>query len=131
MTTIRTCAALIILMASQFALAGTADSSWEADVRKFDGTYWEGYNRCDVAALADMNTVDLEFYHDVGGLMSGRDKFASAMKKNICADPERRIRRAAVADSVRAFPLRNQGKLYGAIISGEHQFYEVKKSGNE
>ena len=130
MTTIRTCVALAILMASRFALAGTADSSWEADVRKFDSTYWEAFNRCDVAALANMNTADLEFYHDVGGLMSGRDKFVSAMKKNICADPERRVRRAAVADSIRVYPLRNSGKLYGAIISGEHQFYDVK-SANE
>lgn len=126
MTKTRMGAALALLMASQFALAEAADASWEADVRKFDGAYWQAFNRCDVAGLAEMNTADLEFYHDVGGLMSGRDQFVSAMKKNICASPQRGLRREAIGDSVRVFPLRNKGELYGAIISGEHQFYEVK-----
>ena len=131
MTKTRACAALALLVASPFALAEAADTGWEADVRKFDGTYWQAFNRCDVAGLAKMNTADLEFYHDVGGLMSGRNQFVSAMKKNICADPQRHVRREAIADSIRVSPLRNNGKLYGAIISGEHQFYDVKKGANE
>lgn len=126
MTKSRICAALALLVASQFALAGAADASWEADVRNFDSAYWQAFNRCDVAGLAKMNTADLEFYHDIGGLMSGRDKFVSAMKKNICADPLRRVRREPIADSIRVSPLRNSGKLYGAVIAGEHQFYDVK-----
>jgi hypothetical protein len=131
MTKTRTCAALALLMASQFALAATADANWEEEVRKFDSAYWQAYNRCDVAGLAAMNTVDLEFYHDVGGLTLGRDQFASAVKKNLCSDPQRGVRREAIADTIRVSPLRKSGKLYGAIISGEHQFYEVKKGAND
>jgi hypothetical protein len=131
MTTTRTFAALAILMASQFALAGPADPSWEADVRKFDSEYWQAFNQCDVARLAKLNTSNLEFYHDVGGPMFGRDKFVAAIKNNICGDPKRRVRREAIADSVRVFPLRDEGTLYGAIVSGEHQFYNSTKGANE
>jgi hypothetical protein len=113
------CAAVAILLASPFANA----QDWEADVRKFDSAFWDAYNQCDIKKLVEMNTDDLEFYHDMGGVMVGKAKFQSAMEHNICGNPAHRIRRAALADSVRVFPMKEGGKLYGAVVSGEHQFY--------
>jgi hypothetical protein len=123
------CAALSIMLASPFAQCATQD--WEADVRQFDTAYWNAYNQCDIKKLAQLNTADMEFYHDMGGVMLGQAKFASAMQNNICGNPANRVRREAVAESVRVFPMRDKGQLYGAVIAGEHQFYNRARGGPE
>jgi hypothetical protein len=41
------------------------------------------------------------------------------MKKGLCGNPDWRLRREAVAGTVKVYPLNN----YGALISGEHVFY--------
>ena len=112
-------------------MAQSAPQDWEADVRQFDKAFWDAYNQCDVKKLVQMNTADLEFYHDMGGPMLGQAKFAAAMQNNICGNPANRVRREAVADTVRVFPMRDKGQLYGAVVSGEHQFYNQAKGGPE
>ena len=47
----------------------------------------------------------------------------------LCSNPKWRLRREAVAGTVKAFPLKNGDKIYGVIISGEHVFY-VTELGN-
>jgi ketosteroid isomerase-like protein len=125
------CAAMAIMLASQLASAQSAPQDWEADVRQFDQAYWDAYNQCDVKKLVQLNTADMEFYHDMGGIMLGQAKFASAMGDNICGNPANRVRREAVADTVRIFPMRDRGQLYGAVVSGEHLFYNQAKGGPE
>ena len=122
-------AALGLMLASPFAHSAAPD--WETAVRQFDTAYWDAYNRCDVEQLVAMNSADLEFYHDQGGLMVGQQQFASAMKNNICGNPQQRVRRAALADTVRVYPMRDKGQPYGAVIAGEHQFYNQAKGGAE
>jgi len=69
------CATLAILLASPLALAQSAPvQDWEAEVRQFDTSFWDAYNQCDIKKLVDLNTDDLEFYHDKGGLMVGKAK---------------------------------------------------------
>lgn len=125
------CAAMAILLASPFTFAQSAPQDWEADVRQFDKAYWDAYNQCDINKLVQLNTADMEFYHDMGGVMVGQPKFASAMKNNICGNSANRVRREAVADTVRVFPMRDKGQLYGAVVSGEHLFYNQAKGGPE
>lgn len=115
------CAALALALTSPFASA----QAWEADVRKFDAAFWDAYNQCDIKKLAEMNVDDLEFYHDQGGAMLGKEKFTAAMQNNICGNPAVRVRRAALAGSVRVFPMNAGGKMYGAVITGEHQFFNT------
>lgn len=100
-------------------------TGWDAAVRTFDDAYWAAYNSCDLKALSAMNTDDLEFYHDQGGVMKGRAPFDNAMAKNICGNPANKVRREAIKDSVHAYPLMENGALYGAIIEGRHQFYNA------
>ncbi len=119
------------MLLAQGACAQAAANNWEAEVRSFDARYWKAFNDCDMASMATFNTSDLEFYHDVGGVSYGRARFEKALKNNICSNPEVRLRRAAVADSVKVFPLRERGVLYGAIVSGEHQFYNKAKGKDE
>jgi hypothetical protein len=63
--------------------------------------------------------------------MNGKAKFASAMENNICGNPAQRVRREAVADTLRIYPMHSNGKLYGAVIAGEHQFYNLAKGAPE
>jgi ketosteroid isomerase-like protein len=125
------CAALAILLTSPFAIAQSAPQDWEAGVRQFDTAFWDAYNQCDIKKLVQLNTDDMEFYHDKGGVMIGKAKFAAAMENNICGNPAQRVRREAVADTLRIFPMHDNGKLYGAVVSGEHQFYNSAKGGPE
>jgi hypothetical protein len=99
--------------------------AWDADVRAFDAAYWDAYNRCDVEKLSRMNTASLEFYHDEGGPMIGNEQFVAAMKKNICGNDKVKIRRAEIAGTVQVFPMRDKNALYGAVIQGEHQFFNT------
>ena len=102
-------------------------AGWDAAVRTFDDAYWATYNACDLKALSAMNADDLEFYHDAGGIMKGRAPFDNAMAKNICGDPSNKVRREAIKETVRAYPLMEKGVLYGAIIEGDHYFYNQAK----
>ncbi|MEO7577468.1 MAG: nuclear transport factor 2 family protein [Massilia sp.] len=107
-----------------FAAAQGAPQGWEAEVRQFDQVFWDAYNKCDIKKLLPMTLEELEFYHDQGGEMIGRKAFESAMEKNICGNPQgRRVRREAIADSVHVYPMMAGGKLYGAVMEGNHQFY--------
>lgn len=99
----------------------------EATLQKFDAAYWQAYNSCDVATMEKMSTDDLEFYHDQGGVMKGVPAFATAMRNNICGNPDNKVRREAVAGTIRVYPMQDKGKVYGAVMSGEHQFYNTSK----
>ena len=125
-------AALAFLLSPYGAIAQPSAESWELQVREFDARYWKAFNDCEVQKLAAMNTDDLEFYHDVGGMSKGVAIFAQDVARNLCGRPDgARTRREAVADSLRFYPMREGAKLYGAIVSGEHLFYQVPKGGKE
>lgn len=112
--------ALIVPMAQAASAAG-----WDTALRTFDDAYWAAYNRCDIAALHGMNADDLEFYHDLGGVMHGKAQFDTAMSKNICGNPAVKVRREAIPGTVQVFPMMDNGALYGAVIEGQHRFYNV------
>lgn len=116
-------AACSAVLAPQLACA----QDWQSELRKFDAAYWQAYNTCDVAAMERMSADDLEFYHDQGGVMKGVPAFAKAMKNNICGNPNNKVRREAVAGTIRVFPMQDKGKMYGAVMSGDHQFYNASK----
>ncbi|WLI89556.1 nuclear transport factor 2 family protein [Massilia sp. R2A-15] len=115
-------AACAILLAPPLASAQDVESA----LQKFDAAYWQAYNQCDVATMEKMSADDLEFYHDQGGVMKGVPAFAAAMKNNICGNPNLKVRREAVAGTVRVYPMQDKGKVYGAVMSGDHQFYNTR-----
>ena len=120
---------LLILAAGALLLVPQPASAQdvEATLQKFDAAYWQAYNSCDVAAMERMSADDLEFYHDQGGVMKGVPAFAAAMKNNICGNPNNKVRREAVAGTIRVFPMQDKGKVYGAVMTGDHQFYNSNK----
>jgi hypothetical protein len=121
------CVAALSLLASPTVFAQSSAKDWEAEVRAFDATYWQAYNECDIKKMDTMNADDMEFYHDAGGVMLGKARFDDAMRNNICGNPNAKVRRAEIKGTVQVYPMRGNGKLYGAVVSGEHEFYNSGK----
>lgn len=88
-----------------------------------DGAFWEAYNRCDVEKMAQFFWPDIEFYHDKGGPTIGLGTFTESLKTGLCGKPNYRLRREAIPETVKVFPLQKNGITYGAVLSGEHYFY--------
>ncbi|TDK23214.1 nuclear transport factor 2 family protein [Luteimonas aestuarii] len=83
--------------------------------------FGQGFNDCDLDALADVVHPQLRFYHDVGG-QQDRNAFLAAMQANICPASGPKPIRVLDPGSVQVFPLHDGGVLYGAIHSGVHWF---------
>jgi Domain of unknown function (DUF3471)/Domain of unknown function (DUF4440) len=88
-----------------------------------DAQFWDAYNRCDVEKMSQFFWPDIEFYHDKGGLTIGLGPFVDSLKKNLCGNPNFRLRREAIPATIHVFPLQKNGVTYGAVLSGEHYFY--------
>ncbi|MGH9530110.1 MAG: nuclear transport factor 2 family protein [Terriglobales bacterium] len=95
----------------------------DATIRHEDASFWDAYNRCDVAKMSQFFWPDFEFYHDKGGLTVGLGPFVETLKKNLCGKPNYRLRREAIPETVKLYPLQKNGVTYGAVLSGEHYFY--------
>jgi hypothetical protein len=84
-----------------------------------------GFNTCNMAPFETLVSENFEFYHDKGGITTSKSEFIQAFKDGLCKTPETyQSRRELVKESLEVFPLKNNGKLYGAIQNGRHQFHE-------
>ena len=119
---------LIILAAcSAPAFAQTEQQKLTATILHLDSAFWNAYNTCDTVHFKDFVTDDVAFFHDKGGITSGAAALIESLNKNICARVDQRLRREAVAGTVKVYPMQNGNETYGAIISGEHKFYITEK----
>ena len=89
-----------------------------------DSLFWIDYNTCQVDDMKNYLTDGVEFYHDKGGPMVGYELLANALKKNICGNPGNKVRREAVPGTVKVYVMMNGNAIYGAVISGDHRFYQ-------
>lgn len=88
------------------------------------------FDRCDPAALADLVTDDLEFYHDRGGLTATRAVFVADYAKGCEARkaPDAwRSRRELVPGTMRVYAIPG----VGAVEEASHLFYERQGDGPE
>ncbi|MFT5238027.1 MAG: hypothetical protein ACI9AT_000143 [Ulvibacter sp.] len=84
-----------------------------------------GFNTCSMAPFETLISENFEFYHDKGGITTSKAEFIQAFKDGLCKSPETyQSRRELVKGSLEVFALKNNGKLYGAIQNGRHQFHE-------
>ncbi|WP_027386675.1 serine hydrolase [Chryseobacterium gregarium] len=98
------------------------------ELKKQDSLFFErGFNNCDMLYLEKSVAGDLKFYHDKGGFQD-KKTFLERTKQNICSNPNQKPIRKVIENSLEVFPLYNNGDLYGAIQSGEHQFYIREKN---
>ena len=99
------------------------DSSLFIQLKRMDSlVFQEGFNECNLISLEKIIAEDFEFYHDVGGSQE-KVIFMENMKNNICSSPDQKPIRKLVKGSLKVYPLYNQGKLYGAIQNGDHEFW--------
>ncbi|MCY0977907.1 class A beta-lactamase-related serine hydrolase [Chryseobacterium wangxinyae] len=98
------------------------------ELKKQDSLFFErGFNNCDMAYLEKTIDENLKFYHDNGGFQD-KKLFMERTKQNICSNPNQKPIRKVIVSSLEVFPLYNNGNLYGAIQTGEHQFYIREKN---
>lgn len=96
-----------------------------ADSLVFD----EGFNHCNLEVLKEIMHPDLQFMHDQNG-MQDRDAFFQGFEESICSNPDIKPIRKLVKGSLQVYPLKNEGKLYGAIQTGIHEFF-IAEPGKE
>lgn len=92
-----------------------------------DALFWTAYNACQIDKMADFFVDDLEFYHDKGGLTNSKSELKNTLKTGLCGDPKSTLRREAIPETVKVYPLNN----YGAIITGEHVFHRNHEGKDE
>lgn len=110
-----------VLLAAQCGAMAAAPLDWEAGARKTDAAYWKAYNDVDPKALNAFLADDVEFYHDRGGTLIGKKALAAV---NDGMDKHKTtLRREAIPGTVKFFPMRKGEQIYGALVSGEHQFF--------
>ncbi|MGD1320461.1 serine hydrolase [Chryseobacterium sp. 2R14A] len=98
------------------------------ELKKEDSIFFErGFNNCDIAFLEKKMDDNLKFYHDNGGFQD-KKLFMERTKQNICSNPNQKPIRKVIESSLEVFPLYDDGVLYGAIQTGEHQFYIREKN---
>jgi hypothetical protein len=119
----------VLMVGSARAFAQT--DKLTATILHLDSAFWNAYNNCDTAHFKDFFTDDVEFYHDKGGVTYDAKTLIDALNKNICGRVDSRLRREAIAGTVKVYPMQNGEEIYGAIISGEHNFYITDKGKSE
>ncbi|MBO6607105.1 nuclear transport factor 2 family protein [Psychroserpens sp.] len=84
------------------------------------------FNKCETQYLNQLIAEDFEFYHDISGVETSKEAFIKSMKNGICnPDNTTKSRRELVPGTLEVFPLKNNGKIYGALQNGVHKFYET------
>lgn len=107
--------------------AQTEQQKLTATILHLDSAFWNAYNHCDTAQFKNFFTDDVEFYHDKGGITMDAKALIESLNKNICGNVNSRLRREAVAGTVKVYPMQDGNEIYGAIILGEHLFYITEK----
>ncbi|WP_449401199.1 hypothetical protein [Chryseobacterium wanjuense] len=75
---------LLILGQIAYSQVKTTDELYKT-AKKLDSLIFDiGFNTCDLSHYDSIISNDLEFYHDKGGITSGKDAFTASIKNNIC-----------------------------------------------
>jgi len=99
------------------------DSELFLALKKHDSIFFaKSFNQCDIAFLEKAIHPDLVFYHDQGGIQN-KKTFLENVKKNICGNGPQKPIRKVKPESLEVYPLYSEGKLYGVVQTGIHDFY--------
>lgn len=121
---------LAMCLCIKFGLLGQVpqDSALHRTFEKLDSLFFEkGFNQCDLEFLDGAIHKNLVFYHDQSGIQN-KDVFFQSVKNNICGEGSQKPIRKVEKESLQVFPLYDNGKLYGVIQNGTHQFF-LRESG--
>lgn len=128
-------AALMLIGMLSFRGASVAqnnDQQLYAVILHSDSLFWQAYNNCDVSKMMSYFSEDIEFYHDKGGITIGIPAMAQSFEKGVCGNRDNfTLRREVIDSSIKVFPLKKDGVIYGAILTGAHLFYIQNKGKKE
>lgn len=122
-----------LLSVIPFLLTGQVaeDSDWFKTLQEKDSLLFTiGFNTCDIAQFENLVSEDAEFFHDQSGMLKSKAAFIQNIKEGICTMPNK-PRRALVDGSLKVYLMKNQGEVYGALQTGEHQFFLCPNGGEE
>lgn len=122
---LKCCFLLLTSLCFQYGSAQVARSSelYKTIFSKDSLLFDVGFNTCDISQFEKLVSENFEFYHDKGGITSGKPAFIQSIRNNICNGSYKATRRL-VPGSMEVFPLYNNGQLYGAIQNARHRFSE-------
>ena len=101
----------------------TTPATLHQQLAQKDAEFFErGFNQCDLAYLEATISPELKFYHDQSGFQD-KTLFMENTRRYLCSDPAHKPIRKLTSGSLSTFPLYRDGKMYGAIQHGKHQFY--------
>lgn len=106
-----------------FAQAQKAPADLKATIASLDSALFDAYNKCELEKFESFFSDDVEFYHDQGGIMRGKQALVEASRKNICGKVNRRL----MKETLEVYPISN----YGAIEYGQHQFKNIAQGDKE
>jgi CubicO group peptidase (beta-lactamase class C family) len=121
---------LICIFTSTYSVFAQIDKKsdlYKTIISKDSLLFKVGFNTCDISQFEKILSEKFEFFHDVDSI-SDRKKFLNDLKTGLCRNTaDYQARRELLPESTEIFALHNkynQGKIYGAIQIGVHQFFE-------
>ena len=116
-------AIVLILIVKNSSAQITDNSDLFIALKKADSLIFnEGFNKCNIEVLQTLMHTDLQFMHDQNGLQN-REEFFKGFEESICSNENFKPIRKLVEGSLIVYPLKNEGKLYGAVQMGQHEFF--------
>ena len=121
-----------LLFALAIAMPALANAQAENEeltqtILHHDSLFWTAYNACDVESMLSYLSEDFEFYHDKNGLTNDLAVFEAGLHNGLCQEGGYRTRREPVLTSITVHPVPG----HGAILDGQHLFYETPPGGTE
>lgn len=107
---------LVFIIASSF-VASAQNSPLYDSIERMDSIWEDSYNHCKLDVQEKIISDDLEFYHDLGGLLTSKTKLIDALKNNICGKVHRELKKG----SLEVYPIAG----YGAVEMGLHRFHNL------
>lgn len=80
-----------------------------------------GFNQCDTNQIRNLVSEDFEFYHDQAGITGSKKSFIESIA-GLCNLDYKPIRKLDL-NTLEVNLLKTNGKLYGALQKGKHEFY--------
>lgn len=112
--------AMLVTLCSLFAQANNTELFQK--MRHLDSALFSAFNQCEqpeqLKIYESYFVVDLEFYHDNGGVTWKRKDMIDNTQNNACGNYTREL----LQDTFKAYPING----FGAITQGTHRFCQKK-----
>ena len=120
---------IYLLLLTTFISAQVGKSSeLQKTIKEKDSLLFNvGFNNCDVTQFQKLVSDDFEFYHDQSGITTSKSEFIQGIENGLCK-LSYKPKRVLDEKTLEVFPLKKNGKIYGAIENGIHKFFAIEKN---